>query len=109
MAGISIDDATLLSTLKRTSFHFIAIRAIPATPKDGPCFVLSNNGSMKTFWDALKEARAFWPNATDFEIVGSNEVIRAGGQNLKNPSLTATPPDAFRLQQPLPLIHFRLT
>ena len=107
--GISIDAARVRETLQHCPYHFAGIRAVPAMPPSGPVFPLTLGQTVITqFWQALNMAKQYWPEAVDFEIVGSNNVLKAGEQSLTHPTTNAPPPEAVRLQTPASLLTFRI-
>ena len=107
--GITVEPARINAALKATPYHFVGIRAVPADPPSGPVFPLTlAEDAFPQFWYSLKLARGFWPGAVDFEIVGSNSVIKTGQQSLNHPSMEAMPPDAIRLQTPASILTFRI-
>lgn len=58
--------------LRRALPHFLAIRAAGSTPLEGgPSFPIATR-SREAFEAAAAEALAYWPAATQFEIVGSD-------------------------------------
>ena len=109
MPGISVSQEAVNRAVHHAPFHFVGIRAVPAVPPSGPAFPLSVSPDVfPQFWGVLAEAMAYWPEAVDFEVCGTNTTIAKGEQNPMHPRPDAMPATAIHMQTPATVLPFRI-
>lgn len=95
---MKIDIPALAHALKHAPHHWLGITPDPPDPQASPPAALITNRDLAAFEYSLRQATSYWPDASQFVLVGSDAERTQGGKDY--------PPNFKRLESPEILLSF---